>query len=48
MTGTNNSDAPRWLLSRKNAFLAALHVLILAVSLAAHPPIEFGAVGALP
>lgn len=48
MTEKITSDAPRWLLSRKNAFLAALHVLILAVSLAVHPPIEFGAVRTLP
>jgi hypothetical protein len=48
MTEKNTSDAPTWLVSRKNAFLAALHVLILAISIAVHPPIEFGAIRTLP
>jgi hypothetical protein len=48
MIEKNTSDAPKWLFSQKNAFLAALHGLILAVSLAIHPPVEFGANRALP
>ena len=48
MMEKNTSDAPKRLVSRKNAFLAALHVLILAVSLAVHPLVEFGADRALP
>lgn len=48
MMEKNTSDAPTWLVKHKNAFLAALHVLILAVSLAVHPPVEFGANRALP
>lgn len=48
MMEKNTSDAPTWLVSRTNAFLAALHVLILAVSMVVHPPIEFGADRALP
>ena len=31
-----------------NAFLAVLHVLVLAISLVVHPPVELGTVGALP
>ena len=48
MMEKNTSDAPTWLLSRTNAFLAALHVLVLAVSMMVHPPVEFGANRALP
>lgn len=48
MTETNNSEAPTWCLHRKNAFLTALHVLVLAISLAAHPPVVPGADRALP
>ena len=44
----DTSDAPTWRASHKNAYLAALHVLFLLVSLVAHPPIEFGANRALP
>ncbi len=50
MTEKNTSDAPKRKLQvvRSNAFLAALHVLVLAISLAFHPPVQFGTVGALP
>ncbi|MCX7219525.1 MAG: hypothetical protein NTY70_11505 [Burkholderiales bacterium] len=48
MMEKNTSDAPTWFVSRTNAFLAALHVLILAVSMVVHPPIEFGTDRALP
>lgn len=48
MTEKNTSDAPTWHVSHKNAFLAALHVLMLAISLAVHQPIEFGTDRALP
>ena len=52
MTEKNTSDAPTRLICRKNAYLAALHVLILTVSLTVHPLIEtefeFGANRALP
>lgn len=42
--------APTRLVSRTNAFLAALHVLVLAVPImiVVHQPIEFGANRALP
>jgi hypothetical protein len=42
------SDAPKWRISHRNAFLAALHVLVLAVSLVVHPLVETGADRALP
>lgn len=48
MKGKNTTDAPNWVVKSKNAFLAALHVLVLALSLVAHPPIETGAARALP
>lgn len=48
MRETNNSDAPRRFLNRRNAFLAALHVLVLSISLVVHPPVKTGAGGALP
>ncbi len=44
----NTSDAPKRFLDRKNAFVAALHVLVLAVSLAIHSPIAIGTDTALP
>lgn len=50
MTENNTSDAPKRKIKvlRSNAFLAALHVLVLAISLALHPPVKLGTVGALP
>jgi hypothetical protein len=43
MKEKNKPDAPRWVLKPYPAFLTALHVLVLVLSLAAHPPIETGA-----
>ena len=48
MKENNTTDAPTWVVKPKNAFLAALHVLVLALSLVVHPPIETGAARALP
>ncbi len=48
MMENNNTDAPKWVVKPKNAFLAALHVLVLALSLVIHSPIETGAARALP
>ena len=48
MKEKNTSDAPNWVVKPKLAFLAALHVLVLVLSLVAHPPIEISAVRALP
>ena len=49
MREKNTSVAPMRLdVNRKNAILAALHVLVLAVSLAVHPLVELGADRALP
>lgn len=48
MKEKNTSDALNWVVNPKNAFLAALHVLVLVLSLVAHPPMESSAVGALP
>ena len=48
MRDKNTSDTPKWFVKPKLAFLAALHVLVLALSLVAHPPIEISAVRALP
>lgn len=48
MKEKNTSDAPKWVVKPKLAFLAALHVLVLVLSLVAHPPIETSAVRALP
>ena len=47
MKERNNSDAPRQVNCR-NAILTVLHVLVLGVSLAAHPIFESGADRALP
>ena len=49
MMEKNTSVAPmRLVVNRKNAILAALHVLVLAISLAVHPLVELGADRALP
>jgi len=48
MLKQNNSEALTWWKRHKNAFLAALHVLVVVLSLAAHPPFEIGADRALP
>jgi hypothetical protein len=48
MKEKNTTDAPHWVVKPKLAFLAALHVLVLVLSLVAHPPIETSAVRALP
>ncbi len=49
MKEKNTTDAPSWGLNPNNAFLAALHVLVLLVSLVVHPPAEkIGAARALP
>jgi hypothetical protein len=48
MKEKNNSEAPKVHINRTNAFLAALHVLVLAVSLAIHSPVVLGADRALP
>jgi len=48
MKKRNNTDAPNWGINPKNAFLAALHVLVLVVSMVGHPPIQTGAARALP
>ena len=48
MKEKNTSDAPYWVVKPKLAFLAVLHVLVLVLSLAAHPPVETSAVRALP
>jgi hypothetical protein len=48
MKETNTSDALNWVVKPKLAFLAALHVLVLVLSLVVHPPIETSAVRALP
>jgi len=48
MKEINTTDAPNWVVNPKPAFLAALHVLVLVLSLAAHPPIGTSAVRALP
>ena len=48
MKVNDTTDAPKWVVKPKNASLAALHVLILAISLVVHPPLETGAAGALP
>jgi len=44
----NTTDASNWVIKPKLALLAALHVLVLVLSLAAHSPIETSAVRALP
>ena len=48
MKETNNTDAPKLVVKPKNAFLAALHVLFLVVSLVIHPPIETSVARTLP
>jgi len=48
MRGKKTSVARNWVVKPKLAFLAALHVLVLVLSLVAHPPIETRAVRALP
>ena len=48
MKEKNTTDTPNWVVKPKLAFLAALHVLVLVLSLVAHPPIETSAVRALP
>jgi hypothetical protein len=48
MKEKNTSEALNWVVKPKLAILAALHVLVLVLSLVAHPPIETGAVRALP
>jgi hypothetical protein len=48
MKEKNTSVARNWVVKPKIAFLAALHVLVLVLSLVVHPPIETGAVRALP
>jgi len=49
MKGKNTTDCtPSWRVKRKEGFLAALHVLVLVLSLVVHPPIETSAVRALP
>ena len=48
MRETNNTEAPRRFLNRRNAFLAALHVLVLGISLVVHPPVTTGVGRALP
>ena len=48
MKEKNTTDTPVWVVKPKIAFLAALHVLVLVLSLVVHPPIKTGAVRALP
>lgn len=48
MKEKNTTEALNWVVKPKLAFLAALHVLVLVLSLAAHLPIETSAVRALP
>ena len=49
MKEINNSDAPSSVrLDRGNAFLLALHVLVVVISVYMHPIIEAGACRALP
>lgn len=49
MMEKNTSVAPmRLVVNCKNAILAALHVLVLTISLAVHPLAELGADRALP
>jgi len=48
MKEKNTTEAPKWVFKPKLVFLTALHVLVLVLSLVAHPPIETSAVGALP
>lgn len=48
MKEKKNTDALKWVVKPKTAFLTALHVLVLVLTLVVHPPIEAGAVRALP
>jgi hypothetical protein len=48
MKSPNTSVVQSWCVHVKNAVLAALHVLVLTVSLAIHSPIENGADRVLP
>ncbi len=48
MKKPNNTRALCWVVKPKVVFLAALHVLVLVLSLVVHPPFETGAVRALP
>lgn len=48
MKGKNTSEAQNWVFKPKTAFLTALHVLVLVLTLLAHPPVEYSAVRALP
>jgi len=48
MKENNTTDVPKWAVNPKNAILAALHVLILIVSLMVHPPVKTSAARALP
>ena len=48
MKEVNNTVALTWVIKPKVAFLAALHVLVLILSLVAHPPVETSAARALP
>jgi hypothetical protein len=48
MKEKNTSDARNWVVKPKLACLAALHVLVLVLSLVVHPPVETSAVRALP
>jgi len=48
MKEIKNTEAPKRVAKPSNVFLAALHVLVLAISLVVHPPIESGAARALP
>ena len=47
MKGSNTTDAP-WSINRPNAFLLALHALVVALSVVFHPVIENGADRTLP
>lgn len=48
MKEIKNTEAPKWAAKPSNVFLAALHVLVLAISLVVHPPLESGAARVLP
>ncbi|HSR68566.1 MAG TPA: hypothetical protein VLU25_11550 [Acidobacteriota bacterium] len=48
MEEINNTEAPNRVAKPGNVFLAALHVLVLALSLVVHPPLESGAARELP
>lgn len=48
MKENNTTDAPNWVIKPKLAFLAALHVLVLVLTVVVHPPLETSAARALP